>query len=197
MTLSSCSFMVVEVGVEGDLLQESRSGSTISGCSSGLSGSMDGCGIFSVSSMYSRMLVLSSPTFSMPGDPFLPQRLQHRSCSRSPPAARRTAPPGCRRPPVLPGARSSAANSISWWLRFGQAAGNSSAWAQHLKQRQAQHVGDLLRLIDGGVADAALGLVDDAAQANGVGGVVDDAQIGDDVLDLLAVDRSAGRRSCR
>ena len=58
---------------------------------------------------------------------------------------------------------------------------------QHLKQRQAQHVGDLLRLIDGGVADAALWLVDDAAQADRIGAVVDDAHVGDEVLDLLAV----------
>ena len=59
--------------------------------------------------------------------------------------------------------------------------------ANHIKQRFAQGSRNLGSLCNGLVPDGALRLVDNPAQAHFICGVVDDAQVGDHVADLLAL----------
>ena len=59
---------------------------------------------------------------------------------------------------------------------------------EHLKDALPALGRDFLGGEHGRLADGALGLVDDAAQPDDVARVVDDAQIGDEVLDLLALE---------
>ena len=57
----------------------------------------------------------------------------------------------------------------------------------HFQQADTEAGGDLRHLVQRGAADLAGRLVDDAAQAQVVGGVGNDGHIGKDVLDFLAV----------
>ena len=178
--------VVVEVGVEGDLLQESRQ--------SGQHNLRLLVGVVRVDGRLWNLLgllnVLEDVGLELTdvldaGDPFLPQRLQVDHVA------------GLLQQLVEQllqvAALRQLAKALDHLCKLHQlmaALGKRLVLVgvgQHLKQRQAQHVGDLLRLVDGGVADAALWLVDDAAQADRIGVVIDDAHVGDDVLDLLAV----------
>ena len=59
----------------------------------------------------------------------------------------------------------------------------------------ARSRGMVVQQLQGGVAEAALGHVDDALEGEVVGRRVDEAQIGERIADFLRARRSAGRRS--
>ena len=61
---------------------------------------------------------------------------------------------------------------------------------KHLEHSDLKKFGDFLYRGHRRVADAAFWLVDNPQQAQDVGGIVQNAQIGDDILDFLAVEKT-------
>ena len=59
--------------------------------------------------------------------------------------------------------------------------------ARRLQQRDAALAGVVVQELDGGVAEAALGHVDDALEGEVVGRLVDQAQVGERVADFHAL----------
>ena len=83
--------------------------------------------------------------------------------------------------------RSSSSRSRSAVRGLGFSSSVSAISARGLDQRDAPLAGVVVQQLDGGVAEAALGHVDDALEGEVVGRRVDDAEIGEGVADLGAL----------